>query len=564
MKNIICLIFLSLIVNSCTKEKLEIQPAEQPTISKIISSKGGSLVLKSAEGDSLILEIPDGALKDEVNISMKIIEGFSSESIENTVFPGIVLGPDNLILEQAVKLIIEFADPQEDINMVTIFNAGNPVKLLKTETISSSKVQADLLHFSPYSAGIPTYEEIMQLLMENIVYEGSGGEREILEIIDDAYSLSRHAELLDILDNSEEANEVRESAKGYLEEGIMTVLNDLPEDPDGSYITTFILLGKVAEHFLDLTDLVKELNYSICSMKNKYEGNTMPIVLTTFSKDFEGTTAIVGGEVTEDWCQEVTERGIYFNDKKIPLGDGLGSFETERQLLVQGTYKVKAYATNRFGTTYGEEKRFVVDIDGNIYPIVTIGEQEWITENLKTTRYNDGTSIVNIEDPSDWGQAMGTEVEFEGFYCWYENKISYRNDYGALYNWLAVEEGKLCPVGWHVPSAEEYLTLIEFVGGIDIGGGMLKETGTSHWKSPNTGATNEYGLTALPGGYRIGYHFPNYEVDFVSIGEDGVWWTSTLDPRNGGYYVGLSYDYQDAGMGNHWVGRGGSIRCVED
>lgn len=294
----------------------------------------------------------------------------------------------------------------------------------------------------------------------------------------------------------------------------------------------------------------------------------LPEVITKFYTNLEDNIAFAGGEVTEDYDERVTERGVYLDEKKIRLGDGIGSFETELQDLEPNTtYSVKAYASNRFGIAYGEEIGFVIDIDGNIYRIVTIGTQDWITQNLKTTRLNDGTPMTNVTDPYEWGSTWGSTYQYpvaNGFYCWYENDITNKNIYGALYNWVAVKTGKLCPIGWHVPSKEEYLTLIEFVGGIDIGGGKLKETGTSHWKSPNTGATDEYGLTALPGGYREGYHFPFYDEDFLGISEVGVWWTSTLTESGRPYFVGLSYDYQDAGMETASGMWGGSIRCIKD
>ena len=134
----------------------------------------------------------------------------------------------------------------------------------------------------------------------------------------------------------------------------------------------------------------------------------------------------------------------------------------------------------------------IADIDGNIYNTVIIGTQVWMKENLKATKLNDGTNILLETDNATWISLT------DPAYCWYNNDASsYKNTYGALYNWFTVETGKLCPTGWHVPSDAEWFTLIDFLGGESVAGGKLKEIGNTHWNSPNTGATDEYGFTAI-------------------------------------------------------------------
>ncbi len=144
---------------------------------------------------------------------------------------------------------------------------------------------------------------------------------------------------------------------------------------------------------------------------------------------------------------------------------------------------------------------FVACTDGdyNIYPVVTIGTQTWMAENLKTTRYNDGTVIPNVTDNATWSTTTS------GSYCDYLNTPAYSTTYGKLYNWYAVgstNTKNVCPTGWHVPIDAELTTLQSFLGGEIVAGGKLKEKGTTHWLTPNTSATNETGFTALPGGYR--------------------------------------------------------------
>ena len=171
----------------------------------------------------------------------------------------------------------------------------------------------------------------------------------------------------------------------------------------------------------------------------------------------------------------------------------------------------------------------VFDHNGNAYKTIRIGSQVWMAENLKTTEYNDGTSIPLVMNNSAWS-ALTTAGR-----CYHNNdSLTYKKPYGALYNWYAVNTGKLCPTGWHVPTDGELHTLVlmldadaVFVLGQEslIAGGKLKETGTTHWYSPNEGATNESGFTALPGGLRR----TNGEFDLFSS-HGYVWSFTRLEP----------------------------------
>ncbi len=190
-------------------------------------------------------------------------------------------------------------------------------------------------------------------------------------------------------------------------------------------------------------------------------------------------------------------------------------------LTANTTYHYRVKAVGSGCTTYGNDLSFttykpdaITDIEGNYYNIVTIGSQVWMAENLKTTRYNDGSNIPNVTDNATW-DALTSPA-----YAWYDNNIANKVTYGALYNWYAVETGKLCPVGWHVPTDAQLTRLTNYVGGESVAGGKLKEIGTTHWNSPNEGATDEYGFTALPGGVRL------LNGVFYSIGNLGSWWSS--------------------------------------
>ena len=167
-------------------------------------------------------------------------------------------------------------------------------------------------------------------------------------------------------------------------------------------------------------------------------------------------------------------------------------------------YRLRGY--NDIGTgidsniiTLTTEVEIVADGDGNIYAYVTIGTQQWIIENLYTTRYMDGTAIPNLILDANW------IADITGAYCWYNNDAVTYADYGCLYNWYAVMSVHgLAPTGWRVPSAADWTTLITYIGGLLTSGGKLKEIEFAHWLIPNTGATDEYGFCALAGGHRNG------------------------------------------------------------
>jgi uncharacterized protein (TIGR02145 family) len=180
-------------------------------------------------------------------------------------------------------------------------------------------------------------------------------------------------------------------------------------------------------------------------------------------------------------------------------------------------------------------------------------------ENLKVTRLRDGTSISNITATALWVGATTPG------YCWYDNIPTNKDIYGALYNWQTVSSGNLCPIGYHVPSDDEWTTLVTYLGGKLGAGGMLKEAGTMHWESPNTGATNVSGFTALPGGTRKITTNPLDPENgaFASIKQGGLWWTSTPNSTNAYYWAMI---FNDTYCNNYTANQrfGMSVRCLRD
>jgi uncharacterized protein (TIGR02145 family) len=193
--------------------------------------------------------------------------------------------------------------------------------------------------------------------------------------------------------------------------------------------------------------------------------------------------------------------------------------------------------------------------DNVTYKWVRIGNQVWMAENLRATKYNNGTSISNITNQTTWGNLT------TGAYCYYNNDAtSYQTLYGCLYNWYAVNTGKLAPDGWHVPTDAEWTTLQMFLGYSDIAGGKMKST--TGWSSPNTDADNSSGFSALPGGYRSNNVFYN-------VGNNGYWWSSTEGSSIRAWGRSLHYDngnlnsYSDY-RNSYFKYNGFSVRCVRD
>lgn len=212
--------------------------------------------------------------------------------------------------------------------------------------------------------------------------------------------------------------------------------------------------------------------------------------------------------------------------------------------------------------TYGT----LTDQDGNTYKTVTIGTQIWMAENLRTTKYNDSIPIPNVADGDQW-EKLST-----GAYCTYDNTESIETiaTYGRLYNWYAVNTGKLAPKGWHVPSDADWKKLEMYLGisqeqadktgwrGTDEGG-KLKEIGIKHWESPNLMASNSSGFSALPGGYRGGDH-----GSFNHFGIFGNWWSVTEINAGDAWFRGLVSDYGTIYRDGSPKDSGFSVRCVSD
>jgi len=202
---------------------------------------------------------------------------------------------------------------------------------------------------------------------------------------------------------------------------------------------------------------------------------------------------------------------------------------------------------------------YVIDIDGNIYETVEISEQLWLAENLKVTHYNNGDEIPTGLTPGDNGSWYYSD---QGGYAIYDNNPENADTYGLLYKWYSATDLRgLCPVGFHVPSEYEFNELITYLGGLNIAGGKLKETGYEHWESPNLGATNESGFTALP----AGGHYGQFDID-SDINLIATFWSTEVHNAMSeqGVYMRLPHDGENTIISIEDMHRGFSIRCIQD
>lgn len=296
----------------------------------------------------------------------------------------------------------------------------------------------------------------------------------------------------------------------------------------------------------------------------------IPVLTTSPITSVGYTSAVSGGNISDNGGANVTTRGIVWDTNPNPTislstktvnGSGNGTFNSNMSSLTPGvTYYVRAYATNSRGVGYGDNISFtttvlytngngLTDICGNNYPSVIIGQQEWMKKNLDVCKYRNGDIIPQVQDPTQWANLT------TGAWCYYQNSTANGTVYGKLYNWYAVNDPRgLAPQGWHIPSETEWSNLVTILGGTSVAGGKMKDTGTTYWLSPNTGATNISGFTGLPGGYFFGpTTIPDYNVN------NGYWWSSTSFK-----FITLSFNQESVFIGGLNLTLGFSVRCLKD
>jgi uncharacterized protein (TIGR02145 family) len=330
---------------------------------------------------------------------------------------------------------------------------------------------------------------------------------------------------------------------------------------------------------------------------------TQPRIFTDSVGSINSASATVYGSITNDGGQDISSRGICWSTSPNPTtdlstktqnGSGMGSFSGNLSGLGPNTtYYARAYAISAAGTWYGNERTFTTtnagsnpsatcgtpnihnpnlsygsmsDQDGNLYKTIVIGTQEWMAENLKTGHYRNGDLIPVVTDGAAWTQ-LNT-----GASCWFNND-SVANDcpYGRLYNWYSViDQRGLCPVGWHVPTDNEWFTLENFVDPTISDPNATGIRGTdaakklrslsSLWALPNAGSTNQSGFSGLPSGFR------NWAGPFYYSETSCVWWSTTMSPINNPWVRILNHNLtgmnKDINFGTEEDGF--SVRCLKD
>ena len=313
------------------------------------------------------------------------------------------------------------------------------------------------------------------------------------------------------------------------------------------------------------------------------------IVLSTNAvTSITSTTAIGGGNITFDGGSAITSRGICWSTAANPTitnshvfsGAGISTFQGNMTgLTASTTYNVRAFAINAVDTAYGLSVSFttsaatvggcggqtvVTDVEGNVYDVITIGNQCWTKENLKTGHYRNGTAIPTGLNNTDWGATTS------GAYAIYNNDPANDSIYGKLYNYYTVvDPAGLCPANWHVPSESEWNIMAKYLEpAADTScnwctqsatlGGKMKETGTAHWTSPNGSATNSSSFTVLPAGWR------SYNGNYLFIHLDGYFWNTTAFGPGSSY--SRQFYYMDGSLQKYDAINtyGLSVRCVKD
>jgi len=297
---------------------------------------------------------------------------------------------------------------------------------------------------------------------------------------------------------------------------------------------------------------------------------TAPVIVTSNVSSVTSTSAIGGGTITDDGGSEIIERGICWCinqyptafDNKATGSSVSGQFSVGMTGLLPNTnYYIRAYAINSIDTAYGSQVSFTTlspesgsftdSRDGISYKWIRAGKQIWMAENLAYLPY---------VSPSTEGSSDSEKYyvyDYEGTNVEEAKTTDYYKEYGVLYNHFTAQQG-VCPIGWHLPIIEEWDELINYWTGTDEAGGKLKETGTTYWESPNTGATNQSEFTALPAGKR------EFTGGYNQIGKEAYFWTDSQTRSYDVFGIYLTNNSSVASSNTFNSESGFSVRCVKD
>jgi uncharacterized protein (TIGR02145 family) len=343
-------------------------------------------------------------------------------------------------------------------------------------------------------------------------------------------------------------------------------------------------LSSSTSYIYNFTSTKKQYGVNVRCLKDKNNPGNLASLTTLAIGNITNNSAASGGNITNDGGSMILQRGICWSTTQNPttannvvISAGIVRFSANlMDLSANTTYYVRAFAINTAGTAYGNQISFttsqtpsysgsVTDASGNTYSTIAIGTQIWMAENLRTTKYSDGSNITVVNSDNVW-EANFKYTIYVPMMCWQNNDRSTNtaNKFGALYNWFAINPStngnkNICPTGWHVPSDAEWTTLTSYLGGETIAGHKMRSTGIHFWGDQNQDATNSSGFSALPGGLR------SRTFSGGGDGDQGYWWSSTERSYyiENAWYRSLStfsvvfrnYDLKENGY---------SIRCVKN
>ena len=337
----------------------------------------------------------------------------------------------------------------------------------------------------------------------------------------------------------------------------------------GTYLMSYYFhydLSQLEQNWYDIHS-----GFSVRCLKGVVK--TLPVLTTNNAYNITQTTAVVETSIPGVGESPITRKGVCWceydntrtdfptiDDHKTVDGTGIAPFISHVTGLKPGTlYYIRSYSINDEGVSYGNSQIITTDIadaDGNIYKtfLPSWSNSLWMTQNLKTTRFNDNALIDIVTNNAYWIMLKTTAPPHSPGLCWYNNDTINKTIYGGLYNWFAVNTGKLCPKDWHVATDEDWTALGEYHNG-----GDLKETGTTHWQTPNV-TTNPLvnGFVALPGGKR------DATGNFIDIGYDGFWWTSTDQWITTAWHRHMTNDVINLYKAYSDESEGLSVRCVKN
>lgn len=303
-------------------------------------------------------------------------------------------------------------------------------------------------------------------------------------------------------------------------------------------VLSFYILGKVKKTIsINQSVLNPTLNVSPTNQNVDIDSSSINIQVTS-NISWTATS-------DQSWCIVSPMQGSASGNVAVIYSKNTGESRT-------ATITFSGIGVGSQTVTVSQREGLVTDINGNTYNVIKIGSQYWLDRNLNVTLYRNGDAIPNISDGNAWKYLT------TGAYCNNNNDASNAAIYGRLYNGYAASDNRnIAPEGWHVPTDTEWTVLTTYLGGVSVAGGKLKETGTTHWLSPNIGATNESGFTALPGGYRDLYG------DYYVNENYGYWWSSTMSSTDAWVRILLSNNINVV-RNNSKIIYGFSVRCVRD